>query len=325
MISYNIFIINSYSNLKKIKFYCMKNLVKYLFFLFAFPTILNSAPPPTRIHTINQIVKSQNQFPADINLSIPSKISITKIDNLRIVESNGIPNHKVGKFPNSGNPHSIKTQKYKFKLPLKPIIAKKITSLENPRFNFGITLSGVILDPLAREYYLGDSKSDWRYEATSGAIKLGLDSNNAHVQPDGSYHYHALPRDLVLELESKSDNSPPHLIGWAADGFPIYTSTGYANNKNLIINRSSYRLKRGKRPTGNSNPGGIYDGTFINDFYFENGYGTLDQCNGKLLITPEFPNGTYAYFITEEYPSIPRCFKGTPAKDFLKRKVFKRK
>tara|TARA_B100001057_G_scaffold307211_1_gene307320 strand:+ start:8103 stop:9026 length:924 start_codon:yes stop_codon:yes gene_type:complete len=301
-----------------IKEFNIKKLLRYLILFLILPTILNSAPPPPRKHKTNQIFSSQNEYPANVYLSIPSEVSIKVIDKFRIIESNGIPNHKVGKFPNSGNPHSIKPQKYNFKIPLNPQIANNITSLENPRFNFGIALSGVLFDPLAREYYLGDLKSDWRYEATSGAIKLGLDTNNAHVQPNGSYHYHGLPRDLESELELKNKNLHSPLIGWAADGFPIYGATGYKDNKKFIINKSSYRIRQGKRPTGKSNPGGIYDGTFINDFYYVKDYGTLDQCNGRLSITPEFPNGTYAYFITDEFPSIPRCFKGTPSKDFLK-------
>ena len=295
----------------------MKKLFNYLIIFLTFPTILKSAPTPPRKHTTNQIFPSQNAYPADVTLSIPSEISIKIIDNSRIIESNGIPNHKVGKFPNSSNPHSIKPQKYIFKIPLNPEIAKNITSLENPRFNFGIALSGVLFDPLAREYYLGDLKSKWRYEATSGSIKLGLDTNNAHVQPNGSYHYHAIPIDLENKL-NKINNLHSPLIGWAADGFPIYSATGYEKNKNLVLNKSSYRLKEGKRPTGKFDPGGKYDGTFISDFYYDEDYGTLDQCNGRLSITPEFPEGIYAYFITEGYPSIPRCFKGTPSIDFLK-------
>ena len=152
----------------------MKKLLILTILFVGLPTTLNSAPPPPRKHTINQIFESQNQFPADVKLSFPSVISIKVIDKLRVIESNGIPNHKVGKFPNEGNQQSIKPQKYKFKIPLHPQIANETTSIENPRFNFGIALSGVLFDPLAREYYLGDLKSDWRYEATSGAIKLGL-------------------------------------------------------------------------------------------------------------------------------------------------------
>ena len=104
----------------------MKKLFKYLIIILTLPTILKSAPPPSRKHTTNQIFSSQNEYPADVTLSIPSEISIKIIDDSRIIESNGIPNHKVGKFPNSGNPHSIKPQKYYFKIPLNPQIAKNI-------------------------------------------------------------------------------------------------------------------------------------------------------------------------------------------------------
>ena len=38
--------------------------------------------------------------------------------------------------------------------------------------------------------------------------------------------------------------------------------------------------------------------------------------NGRIGVTPEFPNGTYYYIITDEFPGIPRYFKGIPSNDF---------
>ena len=38
----------------------------------------------------------------------------------RIIEANGLPDHKPGQFPNRGNPNSISAQKYRFEMPLKP-------------------------------------------------------------------------------------------------------------------------------------------------------------------------------------------------------------
>ena len=52
------------------------------------------------------------------------------------------------------------------------------------------------------------------------------------------------------------------------------------------------------------------------DFEYIAGLGDLDQCNGRDGVTPEFPNGTYYYVITDSYPGIPRCFVGTPSLDF---------
>ena len=50
----------------------------------------------------------------------------------------------------------------------------------------------------------------------------------------------------------------------------------------------------------------------IQDYEFAEGTGDLDECNGRFCITPEFLEGTYAYFLTEAWPVIPRAFRGTP-------------
>ena len=39
-----------------------------------------------------------------------------------------------------------------------------------------------------------------QYEALSGAVPLGIDANNAHVQPTGAYHYHGVPTGLLRDL-----------------------------------------------------------------------------------------------------------------------------
>ena len=61
---------------------------------------------------------------------------------------------------------------------------------------------------------------------------------------------------------------------------------------------------------------GRYDGTFVPDYEFVEGAGDLDLCNGIGVITPEFPDGMYAYFLTKEWPVIPRCFSGSPDGSF---------
>ena len=117
-------------------------------------------------------------------------------------------------------------------------------------------------------------------------------------------------------------------MGWAADGFPIYTLYGYSNGQDAKSGvkklKSSYRLKKGQRPSGGSNPGGSYDGTFVGDYTYQAGLGDLDDCNGQAAVTPEFPKGTYAYFLTQTWPVIPRCFKGTPDRSFQKQRISRR-
>src|SRR5581483_1753518 len=79
---------------------------------------------------------------------------------------------------------------------------------------------------------------------------------------------------------------------------------------------SSYQLRPGERPA--NSPSGTYDGTFTEDYIFVPGSGDLDECNGRNGVTPDFPEGTYAYFITMQFPLISRCFKGTPDQSFVK-------
>ncbi|MDE2828830.1 MAG: YHYH protein, partial [Gemmatimonadota bacterium] len=66
---------------------------------------------------------------------------------------------------------------------------------------------------------------------------------------------------------------------------------------------------------------GAYDGTFREDWQFVAGSGDLDQCNGRFGVTPEFPEGIYHYYLTEDYPYIPRCVWGTPDPSFRQRRT----
>ena len=81
--------------------------------------------------------------------------------------------------------------------------------------------------------------------------------------------------------------------------------------------RSSYRLKTAARPGGDE-PHGTRDGTFVQDWKYVAGSGDLDECNGAVTRSAEFPAGSYAYFITEGYPFVARCWKGTPDPSFQK-------
>jgi hypothetical protein len=114
------------------------------------------------------------------------------------------------------------------------------------------------------------------------------------------------------------------LVGYAADGFPIYAENGYAKAddaasplKKLV---SSYRMKTGSRPKGDEGPGGKYDGTFVQDYEYVAGNGDLDECNGRTGVTPEYPAGTYYYVLTETFPFVPRMFRGEPDPSFERRR-----
>lgn len=240
-----------------------------------------------------------------------NRVSISTDGQYRYIEANGIPDHATGAFPNAGNPNSISAQNYSYQVPLNPQLTG--TTIDAERINFGVALNGVPFDPETAEFWNNDRSSGWRYEALSGKMNLGIDNHHAHVQPSGAYHYHGIPTALV----STQGRSHSNLIGYAADGFPIYAGYGYVNADNAESGvkkmKPSYRLKAGVRPNG---PGGNYDGTFVQDYAFQQGSGDLDECNGRSGVTPDYPQRTYHYFLTDEFPFVPRCFKGTPDSSF---------
>lgn len=250
------------------------------------------------------------------NRNLRNDVEIQERNSYRYIRANGVPDHQHGRFPNRGNPNRIREQRYDFRLPLNPQVAEKITPLGHQPF--GVALNGVPFDPGTAEFWRHDHRSGWNYEALSGKIDLGLDHSHAHVQPNGAYHYHGVPTGLIAEKKGASGRMT--LVGYAADGFPIYARLGHADpedaDSDLVEMRPSYRLKRGQRPDG---PGGRYDGTYVADYEYVADAGDLDQCNGRFGVTPEYREGTYHYFITGAFPFVPRHFRGTPDDSFARR------
>lgn len=231
------------------------------------------------------------------------------------VATNAIPNHPAGPFPNAGNPNSISAQDDEFTFASDPADSGSVSELEIA-FAFGLAINGIVFDPIAAEYYNNDANSGWNYDPLGGGRDLGLDDSFAHVQPDGTYHYHGVPQGLLDVLAA--DNQVT-LIGYASDGFPIYAKWGYSDaddaNSAVVELAVSYQLKAGTRPSG---PGGEYDGTFVEDYEYVADSGDLDECNGRFGVTPEYPNGIYHYYVTEDFPNIPRCSRGATDSSFAK-------
>ncbi len=255
---------------------------------------------------------------ASTDKTVANAVSITTEGEYRVIKSNGWPDHAPGAFPRRGNPNAATAQSYSFRVPLKP---KEAAAPERRGgWWWGVAVNGVPFEPGTGETWNNDPRSGWRYEAATGFLNLGLDEHNAHVQPTGAYHYHALPTGLVERLGG--DGKKMLLVGWAADGFPIYTSWAPADAKDaksaLRKMKSSYRLKAGARPAQEGGPGGNYDGRFAQDFEFVKDAGDLDECNGRTGVTPEFPEGTYYYCISAEFPFLPRMWRGTPDPSFGK-------
>jgi hypothetical protein len=105
---------------------------------------------------------------------------------------------------------------------------------------------------------------------------------------------------LVGNREVVSNTHSP-IIGWAYDGNPIYGPYGYEDiaggNVREMVSGYISQLSE-ERPNPIYSGERLYpEGFFVEDYQFNN-TGDLDEHNGRFCITPEYPNGIYAYFST---------------------------
>ncbi len=239
---------------------------------------------------------------------------------LRSLTANGLPDHVIGTFPNADNPNTITAQAISASVTVAPTKTSVITARSGPMDKPGMALNGIVFDPgtagtcdnTGAVCDLGQGTGAWNIEALGqSSFRFGTDNNNAHVQPQGTYHYHGIPEGFVTKLNKGNAMS---LIGWAADGFPIYARYGYTvatdAGSALKVMTSSYRTKAS--PDANRPATSLYAmGTFTQDYEYVAGLGDLDECNGRAGVTPEFPNGIYHYFATDTFPNLQRCVKGS--------------
>lgn len=309
------------------------------------------------------------------------------------IRSSGVGSHIMGPwylnaahtqaFPNyPTNEHVL------YKIPRQPSVAA--TKTRNGGGAIGYFVDGVAMfnswDAYTytngAESQSGGSGGYWNRDAYVNE-GVSFDANNAH-QAGGQHHYHANPPGLRYQLGDHVDfnsvskaytestnavtkHSP--ILGWVADGYPIYGPYGYATATNAAsgVRRmiSGYVPRNGLHGTDNlstnnaprtylpqwaarlyncatnvyagpnvsTNPGSYFpferymeDNDYLGDHGYAQGAtnadGTsfdLDEYNGRWCVTPEFPNGTYAYFEaiandgTPVFPyNIGRGFYGSP-------------
>ena len=272
------------------------------------------------------------------NNAVPGGSATTVNDNLAFIYSwacdsasrhlagNGVPNHVVtgGNFATR-----VSAQAVSGSVTLSPVAKTSSTAVKLP----GFALNSVKMDPATAGTctnsastvtsgcnYAGGNGT-WRMEAMGDPavspwkFDFGTDENNAHVQPNGQYHYHGMPTHLIPKLNAASASSMT-LVGWAADGFPIYANLGYstANSASSALKEMKGSFRTKATPDAGRPSTSVFPmGHFQQDWEYVAGSGDLDECNGRTGVTPEFPAGIYHYYITKSYPFIQRCVKGTPA------------
>ena len=144
--------------------------------------------------------------------------------------------------------------------------------------------------------FLSRGDNDEGIKFTSFYAPRGLRKILKSKNSDGTIDYTSNDLNLLNNAEQVSLNHSP-IIGWAYDGNPIYGPYGYDRKDGGIVRimTSGYSLK-----TTRENGPPISDfplGFFIEDYEFL-GNGDLDENNGRYCVTPDYPNGTFAYFAT---------------------------
>ena len=241
-------------------------------------------------------------------------------ENVRKCYTNNIPNHAFGPF---GGTNTLEGQDFDYSMCLFPQLGEKTALVADPSFQgcgngiiFGVSTLGINYSPFARIYWenpnTGEENLDWNVEAD---FLLNMDLNGGHVNAAHRYHYHNIPQDYFVNDLNIDGTSHSPILGYAADGFPIYYKYLYidGNNSNSGIStfQSSFALKSGNRPgDGITAPNGTYNGTYIEDYEYIAALSELDECGVRFAKTPEYPNGTYYYVLTDNWPYIPRCLRG---------------
>lgn len=324
--------------------------------------------------------------------------------NWTYIKTTGLGGHVMGPW---NNPNLPKNQGTLYRFPRTPVIppGKTLTGLGA----IGFFVDGVAIyntsDGFSYSYShsqdaspiagIGPGDGIWNRDAYPNEL-VSFDNALAHNPQNGQYHAHANPiatryfvGDNIIYNSLPENNSPKTyyentnaaifkhspIIGWAADGFPVYGPYGYDSpmDANSPVRRmiSGYVLRDGSYGTTNLNstgrttlpawaalaqnrsslsatqygPSTSYTtgsgptyttytlGHYAEDYDYlgDHGYSQsvtnsdgvffdLNQYNVRYCVTPEFPGGTYAYFVTIKtdgspmYPyNIGRWYFGSPS------------
>ncbi|MCF8277568.1 MAG: YHYH protein [Flavobacteriales bacterium] len=278
-------------------------------------------------------------------------------DNFVYVHTEGIPAYPTGPFLD-GNPSVATSQGAIYKFPLNPT-QNTGTLTATTGGTIGVFINGVSLfdyrdgvawNPNTSALCGGPGNPTcpggpmatmaWNRDAVPAEMG-GFDCSKAHPAM-GNYHHHQNPSAFNLDINVVSTicnlydaeglyainpNQHSPLLGFAYDGFPIYGAYGYANadgTGGITRIKSGYELQTATtRTNGPAVNVTYFAGYFREDYQWvahpgEEDY--LDVHNGRVCITPEYPNGTYAYFCTVDenwnsaYPyAVGPTFYGTYA------------
>jgi plastocyanin len=222
---------------------------------------------------------------AAIRAIAPDVHTVRSDERFIYVESAGLSLHSFGPLEANQYDPPLGPRAFSFRIPRYPRPAA--VHLSAPLGIIGVLATGVpIYNPIGAASYR--DRNIWHRDAVAASAKVSA---------------------LLPALTAATGRHSP-IIGFALDGYPIYGPFGWDAAGNVRRMKSSYRLRpisrRAALPDGTTltpaqeGPGAGPDfppGAFAEDYEFVNGSGDLDEFNGRFAKTPEYPQGTYAYFL----------------------------
>ncbi|MCW5909171.1 MAG: YHYH protein [Chitinophagales bacterium] len=267
-------------------------------FLFAFITLVAQVTDPA----VTSWIQTPGQTGYGGYASNVQQVQYTNTDVY--VTCTCIPGYDVG--PWAGNPNIPANQNFCFKITRNPQ-QNTGTKTATPLGHVGVWTNGVSIFN-ARDAISYNNQNVWHQDALPNEGS-SFDNCLGHPAPNGEYHHHVNPQCLY-DYNNSSVHSP--IIGYAFDGFPIYGAFGYTNTNGtgaITRMKTGYRLRsistRTTLPDGSTaaSAGPVVSaqnplGKYLEDYEYVQGLGDLDEHNGRFCVTPEYPNGIYAYFVT---------------------------
>jgi hypothetical protein len=240
--------------------------------------------------------------------SIETNVQIVQYSSSNVyVHCTCIPGYDIG--PWTGNPNIPSNQNFVFKITRNPQ-PNTGTLTSTSLGHTGVLINGVSIFN-ALDAFSYNNANIWHQDAKV-VEGLSFDLCLGHPAPNGEYHHHINPTCLYSYDAANPSHSP--IIGFAFDGYPIYGAFAYQNTDGtgpVVRMQSGWQLRNittrntlsdGTVLSGNQ-IGPVVStqyplGYYVEDYEFISSSGALDEHNGRYCVTPEYPNGTYAYFAT---------------------------
>ncbi|MEM9039139.1 MAG: YHYH protein [Actinomycetota bacterium] len=204
------------------------------------------------------------------DLADPEASAVCDGDSI-VVTSNGIPDYTYIET----SPGSPRAADHVFTIPAEPEMASETTDVPGLG-TAAVSLTGIpIYGPT---------------EGTGGDV-LDLDNLSdcgSHNGPTG-FHIHLLGTSETTDclFAPAEVATEPQLVGYAFDGYPIYTGNDQYTSSWELTDASLFATD-----------------TWAAHSYVE-GSGDLDECNGRVD-----GDGNYAYYTTDTFPYVLGCYSG---------------